>query len=189
MKIFRYIYVLKFFLVKFYCFGHIYVSFSLIYMLLGLFWRVLLGLQICNPRLVRTGLGPWSFILKNWETGTAVPVFSSPSLVQLWLFAVHRTRPLNTTPGWPDWIRTELFPMWQDAAEWIIPFIVRFCYDFTSFSVPLLFSTLTLPIYGYLFFSFFSFLITHTRLLMCLFMHSPANWCAYSYAVLLTHTQ
>ena len=67
-----------------------------------------------------------------------------------------------------------------------------YCYDFTSFSVPLLFSTLTLPIYGYLFFSFFSFLITHMLahvlihvqpcLLMCLLMHSSAYSYAYSYA-------
>ena len=78
-------------------FGHIYVSFSLIYMFLGLFWRVFVGLQICNPRPGLTGLGPRSFVLKNWETGTAVPVFSSPSLVWLQLFAVHRTRPLNTS--------------------------------------------------------------------------------------------
>ena len=57
-----------------------------------------------------------------------------------------------------------------------------YCYDFTSFSVPLLFSTLTLPIYGYLFFSFFSFLITHTRLLMC-------SMITHMLAHVLTHAQ
>ena len=97
MKIFRYIYFLKFFSVNLYSFGHIYVSFSLIYTFLGLFWSVFLGIQTCGPRPVLTGLGPQSFVLKNRKTGTAVPVFSSPSPVQLRLFAVHRTGPLNTS--------------------------------------------------------------------------------------------
>ena len=92
--------------------------------------------------------------------------------------------------------------------EWyhIDGFVDCHCYNFTSFSVPLLFSILTLPIYGYLFFSFFSFLIlsdysytlTHVQhdshmlahvlihaqlcLLMCLLMRSSAYSYAYSYA-------
>ena len=56
------------------------------------------------------------------------------------------------------------------------------CYNFTSFFVPLLFSTLTLPVYGCLFISFFSFLITHTQLLMC-------SMITHMLAHVLTHAQ
>ena len=88
--------------------------FFLIYTFLGLFWRDFLGIQICGPRPVLTGLGPRSFILKNWETGTAVPVFSSPSPVRLRLFAVYRTGPLNTNK------KGETCPMFR-RRSWISP--------------------------------------------------------------------